>query len=773
MPSYLTPIIGRDEERARVAVLFTEAHNRMVVITGSGGVGKTRLAVQVANDLQRTFRHGTRFLSFSSVPANADLDAAFAWQLGLRDTPHQSHRESIQQRLQLRESLLVIDNVEHLPDIADLLTFILAGCPSISQLVTSRAELGLYGEVVFPLQPLTVQPRRNRNAPADPELVRQNPAVRLFVERIRATQPDFEVTSANADDVLAICEHLGGVPLALELTASQMAGQTPGDILDTLTSSIAARPHPYSHLLRHRVSLHDTIRSSYDLLDPPEQQAFRSLSIMRGHWTIEDVLPLLTADMPEPEAISVFERLSSRSLLQPHMNGDGELRFVINPILRRFGEEMIAAAGEESLVADRHARRLSQIATEAEPHLTGAEQTQWLARLGALHEDFRMAHRRLMKQGNAIDALRMSTALWRYAYTRGQYQDVRGWIEEALPAVEQHDELRSRALNGAGLLANVSGDLEEAQHAHERALALASRMGQHREIAVGRIGLADVAVSAHDDIDAALRHLDIAREAYEHLGDARGIASVLTNQGNIEWQMQELAAAFSTHEQARVLYAQAGDTRGVAWSDTNTGRIAALQGRHDEAIPRLHAAMESYIAVGDSSGLAEIFEALAKVALSLGDAMTASSLAGAATALRESIDSSLKSPDLESFNALLDALEDVLEHDHPNVFEEGRRLSPEAAIALARSVEAPAPPVSAEAPDHARRAREMFGITPREHEVLLLVCEGLSDQVIADRLEVSLRTIHTHINQLLAKLEESSRLGIIRAAHDAKIVPAR
>lgn len=775
MPSYLTPLIGRDDERRQLADLLTGAGQSLVVITGSGGIGKTRLAVQVANDVQRSWRHGTRFLPFASVPDTADLDAAFAWQLGLRDTPHQAQRESIRQYLQFRETLLVVDNVEHLPHIADLLGYIATSCGSVALLVTSRAALGLYGEIAFPLQPLEVRnlPRERRASQIDPALVKGSPAVRLFVDRVRAVQPDFDVTAGNAADVLAICEHLGGVPLALELTASRMSGTTTSDLLKDLAFTFVARPHPYNYRLRHQASLHDTIRASYDLLSRAEQQAFRTLCVMRGMWSIEDVLPLLTLDMPEMDAISVFDSLTARSLLQAHHASDDAHLFVINPVLHRFGEQLITTVGERPALADRHARRMVDIAIEAEPNLTGPMQSRWLARIGGLHEDFRMAHHWLMEQGNAIDALRMSAALWRYAYTRGQYGDMRVWIERALAKVDDHDELRSRALNGIGLLANVSGQLDHARRAHEQALTLASRGQHHREIAIGRIGLADVAMSAHNDADAAIRHLEIARTAYEHLGDRRGIASVLTNQGNIEWQSGNLIAAFTTHEEASVLYQQAGDTRGVAWSDTNTGRIAAEQGHLHVAVPKLHAALDTYVAVGDISGAAEIMEAIAMITLKLGDADRSSMLAGAATALRDSINSSLNSPDLETFQAVLDALEFQADHDHATAFARGGSMSLEDALALVKSVEAPPVPEIPDAPDHRRLAHAEFGITNREHEVLLFICDGLADGEIAERLGISLRTVHTHVNQLLAKLDAASRVAVIRAAHQAKIVPAR
>lgn len=769
LPTYLTSLIGRSRDRKVLHDLLIEKGHRMVVITGSGGIGKTRLAVQVATDLQEHFRDGVRFLPFASVPRNADLDATFAWYLGLRDAQDRSYRESILQYLHTRHQLLVVDNAEHLPELTELLVFIQTNCATGSMIVTSRSTLGLYGEVTHQLQPLAVRPGETLLPGATLADITRSPAAQLFRERVRAVLPEFEITEENAVDIAAICDSLGGIPLALELTAPRLATRTPAELRDELEHGLDEHPPPMAHRLKAPMSLRDTMRLSYDMLTPEEQWVFRTLSIMRGQWTIDDVLSLLSADIDELDAITHIDSLVTRSLISlPSQATSEDVRFIINPVLRHFGRSLLVSMGEEQATADRHAARMIELAEQAEPELTGKHQPEWLRRIDALHEDFRHAHDHLLAHDRHVDALRLSNALWRYAYTRGHYREVRQWIEASVGEVSGHEALRSRALNGVGLLANVTGDVEGTRRGHEQALQLASRIDLHQEIALARIGLADVEVLSGGDTARALRHLEIAASTYERLQDARGLAAVLTNQGNIQWTRRELDHAFTMHEEARVLYAQANDLRGVAWSDTNTGRIAAQQRQYRAALPRLLAALDGYLALGDSHGLNEILEALAGVAVGIDDLETASVLAGAATRLRTVLGTPLKDPDLEEFRETLAAAGQSRGHDA--AFERGTHLTVEEAIEIARSITLPAWHQDSEEQDGQAIAGDRFGITPREYQVLTLLGEGLTDHQIAQRLKLSHRTVQTYTGSIAQKLDATTRVSIVRAAHQSGIL---
>jgi predicted ATPase/DNA-binding CsgD family transcriptional regulator len=769
MPAYLTPLIGRDDDQASVRASLIERGHRMVVITGSGGIGKTRLAVEIAGDLQDHYLHGARFLSLASVPPQADLDAAFAWHLGLRDVQHQSYRESIRQHLQFREQLLVVDNVEHLPDIAELLLFIQRTALAVSLIVTSRTPLGLYGEVVHRLEPLQVRPASSLLPGAAPWAPGESPAVLLFTERVRSVVPDFTVTPENVGDVVAICDHLGGIPLALEIIAPRLGTNSPASLLADLQQNVDAAATPETQAAQGPMSMRDIMRLSYEQLDDNEQLAFRSLSVMRGHWTIDDVLPILTPDIDEMDAITSIDSLVTRSLLYSPSGRDDDVRFAINPVLRQFGRTMLEQYGALEEIAERHAARMIALSQQAEPHLTGSHQREWLARIDALHEDFHYAHRHLRARGRATDALMLSTGLWRYAYIRGHYREVRRWIESSLDDVPDHEELKSRALNGVGLLAAVTGDIEGSRAAHVSALELASQAGIDREIALSRIGLAGVEAVSGGDPQVALRHLEIAAATYERLQDPRGLAGVLTNQGNIQWEAGDLDRAYTTHEEARVLYAQASDARGVAWSDTNTGRIAAQQRRYHDAVPRLLAALDGYIEIRDAHGLTEILEALAGVASGLGDLETAALLAGSAITMREALGSPLQSPDLEEFEHTLTAIREWPEH--PDALARGAELSPEEAIEIARSIGTPDAPLRSDGPDTRTIAHERYGITPREYQVLLLLGEGLTDHEIGERLQLSRRTVQTYSMSIAQKLGATTRVSVVRAAHQAGILP--
>jgi non-specific serine/threonine protein kinase len=768
MPTYLTRLVGRDGDRSRLRDLLIERGHRLVVVTGPGGVGKTRLAVQVATDLQERFQHGARFLALAAVPADADLDAALAWRLGLRDVQGQSHRETIAAWLQPREMLLVIDNAEHVLAVAGLLTFIHRRCPAVAMLVTSRRTLDVYGEAVHQLSPLTHRATGSPRTGAGPDRPPHNPAMQLFRDRVRALDPGFEITPANAPTIAAICEHLGGLPLAIELTAPRLAHRTPAALLAELEATGAS----FRRTARSRVaaSIQDTIRRSYDQLEPNQQRVFRTLCIMCGRWMVEDVLPVLPPDIAEIDAIDELDALVRRSMLTS-ASSDDEVRFTVNPLLRRFGRELLDELGEARAVADRHAARMVRLAESAEPELTGPGQRWWLSRLEYLHDDLHDAHQHLLDHDRPVDALRLATALWRYGYTRGHYREIRRMIETALAGVDGHDALRSRALNGVGLLTIMLRDADGAREAHQQALALAMPLGLDREVAIARIGLADIDATVANDTAAALRHLQFAMAAYERLGDARGMASVLTNRGYIEWQLGQLDVAFATHEEAGVLYTRASDTRGIAWSRTNTGRIAAQQGRFREAVPRLLAGLEGYVPIGDVSGVAEVLEALAAVAAGTGDLGRASTLLGAAATARAGIGSALSGLDLAQRDATLAAARRGAEHEA--AYARGTSMGIEEAIALARSFPVPAAPPESPPPDARWLARERFGITPREYQVLALLDEGLTNNEIAARLGVSPRTVQAHTQALLRKLDVGSRGAAVYAAHQAGIIAAR
>lgn len=758
LPEWPTRLIDREADRERLRALLRDRGARLVVVTGPGGVGKTRLAVAVAEELRDRYRHGVRFLPLAAIPDRVDLDATIARYLGLRDTDAAGHRDLICRFLQTRELLLVLDGADHVPEAIELLTEIQARCPGIVMLVTSRVAFGVYGEITHQVYPLAHRVE-SLLPKLPPDRLVASDAVQLFRDRARMVAPDFEVTAEAAGTIAAICEHLGGLPLAIELTAPRVARESPAALLDELVHSPAFAPPG--------AVMDATIRRSYDRLPPDGQRVFRSLCIMCGRWTIDDVLPIMPPGVDELKAIAHLDALVDSSLITGRRHADEDHRFTVNPVLRQFGRARLAETGESRAVADRHAARMVALAEEAAPELTGPRQGEWLARLDALYDDMGDAHAHLLDHDQPVEALRLATALWRYAYTHGHYREGRAMIEAALPRVSHHDALRARALNGVGLLSNLLRDADAARAAHRRALELAEAHDLGPEIAMARIGLADVEVSFTQDLAAALHHLDHAAAAYERARDVRGVALVLTNRGNIVWMRGQLDRAFAAHEEARVLYAQVRDTRGMAWSDTNTGRIAARQHRYDEAVPRLRAALDGYVEIGDAYGITEVLEALAGVAAGTDELETASVLAGAATSMRVALGAPLKQPDLEEFQATLAAARQSPRHEE--AYARGTRLTPEEAVAIARAV--PVPETTAASPGGAEHARTRYGITPREYEVLRLLGEGLTDQQIADRLNISVRTAQTYTSALLRKLDVPTRTLAARAARQAGLIP--
>ncbi|HEV2128714.1 MAG TPA: hypothetical protein VGR22_08860 [Thermomicrobiales bacterium] len=468
LPRYVTQMIGRDADCERLRQLLLEQRHRMVMLTGSGGIGKTRLAVEMASQLEDKWRHGVRFLSFAAVPRNTDLDAAFAWHLGLGDTQGQSYRESVRQHLQLHEQLLVVDNIEHLPELADLLIYI--------QLYPA----GVRGHLHARHQPQGAPGVWGGGPPARPAACLRRggrPASHPSRHRARAIDSGFDLTDSSVPDVVGICDMLGGIPLALELIAPRLVTSAPEALLDELRETFDQAPGRPREPLEPAVTVQQTMRLSYDQLDERQQRVFRVLSIMYGQWSVDDVLPLLTTEFDELEAVALIEVLVANSLISSPPCPAGEVRFTVNPVLQHFGRSMLAAKGEHQTIADRHASRMVALAEEAEPELNGPNQQEWLTPLDALYDDFRHAHEHLRENGRRVDALRLATALWRYAYTRGHYRQPRRWIETSLGEISGRDALRARSLtNGdfvesgeipakmlpavADLLAEANGDAE-------------------------------------------------------------------------------------------------------------------------------------------------------------------------------------------------------------------------------------------------------------------------------------------------------------------------
>jgi predicted ATPase len=439
-------------EVSEVCDLLRGEATRLLTLTGPGGMGKTRLALQAAADLLDDFPDGTFFAQLATLSEAELLLPAVAETLGVRETAEQPLDESLKDYLSERRMLLLLDNFEQVLEAAPAVTQLLAGAPGLKVLATSRAPLGLYGEHEFPVPPLTL-PDLERPPPL--ERLTQYEAVGLFVERARALKPDFKVTNESAPAVAEICVRLDGLPLAIELAAARIKMLPPKAMLQRLGSRLKLLTGGARDLPERQRTLRATIEWSFALLDEGEQLLFGRLAVFSGGRTLQAIGAICDAegDLPR-EAFDGISSLVDKSLLRQEKGPDGEPRFVMLETVHEFAREKLKESEESEDIRRLHAEYFLTLAEEAYPELKGPDQLQWLERLEAEHDNMRAALTWALERKEVEEALRLGGALWWFWWMRSHNSEGRLWLEAA-PAIEGRvsPEVRAMALAGAGELA--------------------------------------------------------------------------------------------------------------------------------------------------------------------------------------------------------------------------------------------------------------------------------------------------------------------------------
>ena len=783
VPTALAPMVGRRRERLAVSDVLRNPEVRLLVLTGPGGVGKTRLALSVVEGLRDSFRDGIAFVDLSPISRSDLVLPTIAVNLGVRHSTNVPLLEAINATIRSRQLLLVIDNFEHVADAALLLTDLLMANPELTILVTSRSVLSVYGEHVYPVPPMSV-PVAPADAPAGTPLTRtlfSSDAVQLFVKRASAVRSEFQLTNANARDVATVCRLLDGLPLAIELAAARIGILSPKMLVQRLQRRLPLLddgPRDVPDRLR---TMRNAISWSYDLLDPEEQAVFRRISIFANTWTLNDAMHVVSDHdldraglVDEFETLDLISSLVDKSLIRQVDSDTASPHFGLLQLLREFGLEQLEACGEREVLARRHALYMLSIAEAASPELIGSNQVVWLERLAIMHPDLQTAFAWAMAHDPPELALGLATALWRFGYTRGHTREGREWIQSALERAPEHTALRATALNGAGILANMERNLGAARKLHEEALAIATAIDDKRLIGVARIGLGDCAATQHD-FDGATHHYEVAERIFRTLGDQRNIAAVMTNVGNLLWSQDKLAEAVDINERARILYTNAGDRRGIAWSATNIGRISAQQQDYQRAIPNLEEALQDYDRLGDRGGYAEALEGIAQVAVGMADFTRATSLLAAADGLREAVNHPIAPIDRDPYNLMIETLRNELGDAFDTLWETDRALNFEDVKTLSNEILNDDPAPAQASPRLTRQAAintliKELGISEREIEVLALVAAGKTDKDIADELFIGVRTVQSHVGNLLTKLEVNARSAAVARALRAGII---
>jgi predicted ATPase/DNA-binding SARP family transcriptional activator/DNA-binding CsgD family transcriptional regulator len=806
LPTQRSSFVGREGEMVEVKRAL--AMTRLLTLTGTGGSGKTRLALEVARELVGVYPDGVWLVELAPLSEGKLVPQAVAKAVGVPEQSARSLADALVETLRAKEMLLVLDNCEHLVEAAArLVAVLLDSCPRLRVLATSREALSVAGESRWPVPTLSVpDPRRS---PTVGELERSESA-RLFAERARHRHPYFTMGSENARAVAEICRRLDGLPLAIELAAARVGTLSVEQISEKLEDSLKLLTRGDRTAVPRQRTLRGTLDWGHDLLSEPEQKLLRRLSVFAGGWTLESAEAVGWGnDIEQGETLDLLSGLVEKSLVVSEPTEDGGVRYRLLEPVRQYALEKLEESKNVESVRRRHAEYFLALAEEAEPELWGPEDKAWLERLEAEHDNLRAALSWTLERREAEPALRLAGGLWRFWITRGYYEEGRRWFEGALEKGER-TAARSRVLAGLGHLALWQGDLSRAKTAAQEGLKLSKEVGIKGMFAADfLIILGEVAMRTKEHNERAKELLEAALVLSRETGDRRGMAWSLGSLANVSSSQEdherakelyeeglalsrELGGAETisvqllslgyefllegNHERATALNEEAatllrnrGYRTGLEKALDNLGWAALVRGDHNRATELFEESVALCKELGDKSTAAESLEGLACTAAAKGEAERAARLFGAAQGQYETggyhhtpRERALREPYMADARSRLNGA--VWEAK----LEDGRAMSLEEAIGYAMSEEEDVAP-SSHTPEQSR-SEQPAALTRREDTVAALVARGLTNRQIATELSISEHTVATHVRRILRKLELASRTEIASWATEQRLI---
>lgn len=697
LPAQTTAFIGREREIEAIVQRFEGPDDRLVTVTGPGGTGKTRLAFEVVSRLAPQFEHGAWFVALAPLADPDFIPPAIAGVLGVKERGQQAVLGGVKDFLVDRELLLLLDNFEHLIEGAPVVGELLASAPGLRCLVTSRERLRVYGEHELPLVPLSLP---DPAAGTAKELLEASDAARLFFERARAAEPDFELTETNSGHIAHICRRLDGLPLAIELAAARMRLFSPEALAERLEDRLGTLTGGPRDAPARQRTLRDTLEWSHSLLSTFEQDLFARFGVFAGGCNLT-ALQAVCDDIQEYDLVDGLDSLIAKSLVYREGGPAAEPRLRMLETLQEFARERLEAQGDRTQAEQRHARHFAELAQNAAAELEDSDTVEWLERLEADHSNLRAALAWALDHGDVETGLQIVGGMARFWVLRGYlsegYAAARSALELAGPEVDL--EIKTRAVIGAARLAYRQNNIDAASAHYAEGLELSRRLEEAAWIANCLIGVGMVetergiyesveekfeeALALYSDVDdlggmanailnlawAAIRtgdyttaetHLHESLRLCREANDRSGIGFCLSGLGEVYLRVDELDKATEYLDESLTIRESLGDKWGMGATLGSIGWVALRQQNWPRAERRLSESLSLRRELGDKGGMAWCLEKLAEASLATGREARAGRLYGAARAIRDSIGSSIDPADQGPYEARLERIHQAL-----------------------------------------------------------------------------------------------------------------